>query len=279
MPPKQSSQNPRKRAVDTHEQRNAKRISMSSSTEAALSGIASLNEYPLPDSMDFEASVATSASSVDRSYFTLRGSGTSKTQAAWDVPVPDRLSKLPPPNYSYITEDGLLKDPDKYASVKQFPDEVPHPRLAAHISKGTDSRALHIYYAGMPHQHTLPLAGTHREQIAHDSLSRNYTRSAMKNRILTVSQEAEFHSRPSIKIPIPDHIKAILVDDWENVTKNQQLVPLPHPTSVNVILDAYHELEMPKRQPGSAQADILDEFVAGLREYFNKSLGRILLYR
>jgi mortality factor 4-like protein 1 len=101
----------------------------------------------------------------------------------------------------------------------------------------------------------------------------------IKNRLLTYDQEAEFHSRPSIKIPIPDHIKAILVDDWENVTKNQQLVPLPHPTPVNTILNAYHEFEAPKRQPGSAQADILDEFVAGLREYFNKSLGRILLYR
>jgi mortality factor 4-like protein 1 len=39
-----------------------------------------------------------------------------------------------------------------------------------------------------------------------------------------------------IKIPIPDHIKAILVDDWENVTKNQQLVPLPAAQNVDKIL-------------------------------------------
>jgi len=78
---------------------------------------------------------------------------------------------------------------------------------------------------------------------------------------------------------IPDHIKAILVDDWENVTKNQQLVPLPHHHPVNTIMDDYLEFEKPKRQQGSAQADILEEVVAGLKEYFEKCLGRILLYR
>ncbi|KAL2071476.1 hypothetical protein VTL71DRAFT_12711 [Oculimacula yallundae] len=92
-------------------------------------------------------------------------------------------------------------------------------------------------------------------------------------------QEETFLARPSIQLPVPDHIKAILVDDWENVTKNNQLVPLPAPYPVNKILDDYLESEMSKRQAGSAAADILDEVVAGLKEYFDKTLGRILLYR
>jgi len=78
---------------------------------------------------------------------------------------------------------------------------------------------------------------------------------------------------------MPDHLKAMLVDDWENVTKNQQLVPLPHPHPVNEILDDYLAFERPHRQEGSAAMDILEETVAGLREYFDKCLGRILLYR
>ena len=78
---------------------------------------------------------------------------------------------------------------------------------------------------------------------------------------------------------MPDHIKAILVDDWENVTKNQQLVPLPSAHPVNDILDEYLAQEQIRRQPGSAQADILEEVIAGLKEYFDKCLGKILLYR
>ncbi len=35
----------------------------------------------------------------------------------------------------------------------------------------------------------------------------------------------------------------------------------------------------PRREEGSAARDILEETMAGLREYFDKCLGRILLYR
>lgn len=78
---------------------------------------------------------------------------------------------------------------------------------------------------------------------------------------------------------MPDHLKALLVDDWENVTKNQQLVPLPHAHPVDDILNDYLANERPKREEGSASMDILEEVTAGLREYFDKCLGRILLYR
>ncbi|KAK2004277.1 MRG-domain-containing protein [Colletotrichum falcatum] len=95
----------------------------------------------------------------------------------------------------------------------------------------------------------------------------------------TRENEDGFHARPSIKLPIPDHIKAMLVDDWENITKNNQLVPLPHPHPVDEILNDYLSYERPNREDGSANMDILEEVVAGLREYFEKSLSRILLYR
>jgi mortality factor 4-like protein 1 len=71
----------------------------------------------------------------------------------------------------------------------------------------------------------------------------------------------------------------MLVDDWENVTKLQQLVPLPHVHPANEIFDDYLAYERPHRQEGSASMDILEETIAGLREYFDKALGRILLYR
>ena len=92
-------------------------------------------------------------------------------------------------------------------------------------------------------------------------------------------QEEAFHSRPAIRLLVPDNLKAILVDDWENVTKNLSLVPLPSKTPVNLILDTYFDEEKGKRRLGSAEADLLEEVVAGVKEYFEKCLGRILLYR
>jgi mortality factor 4-like protein 1 len=82
-----------------------------------------------------------------------------------------------------------------------------------------------------------------------------------------------------IQIPVPDHVQAMLVDDWENITKNNQLVPLPHNKPVSKILDEYLTYEKPQREEGSSSMDILEEVVAGLREYFEKALSRILLYR
>lgn len=78
---------------------------------------------------------------------------------------------------------------------------------------------------------------------------------------------------------MPDYIKAALVDDWENVTKNSQLVPLPHEFPVNTVLSEWFEHEKDKRPAGSPEADLLEEVVAGLRQYFDVSLGRILLYK
>lgn len=77
---------------------------------------------------------------------------------------------------------------------------------------------------------------------------------------------------------MPDNLKSLLVDDWENVTKNQQVVALPAKASVNQILDDYFNEEKPKRAT-SADLDVLEEVITGIREYFDKSLDKILLYR
>ncbi|KAI1372261.1 MRG-domain-containing protein [Hypoxylon crocopeplum] len=104
-------------------------------------------------------------------------------------------------------------------------------------------------------------------------------RGPRRGRDYELENEDAFHARPSVKLIIPDILKAMLVDDWENVTKNCQLVPLPHPHPVTKILEDYAAYETPKRLAGSSHLDILQETLAGMKEYFDKSLGRILLYR
>lgn len=76
-----------------------------------------------------------------------------------------------------------------------------------------------------------------------------------------------------------DFLKAILVDDWENVTKLLLVVPLPHPVPITQILQDYRESESPKRLAGSAQAATLEDFINGIGNYFNNCLGSQLLYR
>ncbi|KAI9724223.1 MAG: Esa1p-associated factor [Chrysothrix sp. TS-e1954] len=94
-----------------------------------------------------------------------------------------------------------------------------------------------------------------------------------------LEREDDFHRRPSIRMPMPDNLKGLLVDDWENVTKSNQLVPIPHTHSIEQLLSDYQQHEGPRRRQGSADHDILAEVIQGVLEYFDKSLGRILLYR
>lgn len=77
---------------------------------------------------------------------------------------------------------------------------------------------------------------------------------------------------------MPDQLKARLVDDWEWITKDHRLVPLPRNPSVAEILTEYR-LSVPMKRPGSAEADVFDEIMTGLQQYFEKCLGTILLYR
>ena len=69
------------------------------------------------------------------------------------------------------------------------------------------------------------------------------------------------------------------MDDWESVTKNLQLVSLPSKLPVNLIMDEYFQEERGRRTAGSAEVDLLEEVIAGIKEYFDKALGRALLYR
>lgn len=196
----------------------------------------------------------------------------------------------PRPDYEYLDKSGGLKKGRLNSPSAPMKKATVHPALKRAIDNHGANRRLYRYYEGMADEYCLPIAG----MIKHESLAYEDERpcrrltfksvfaSKYMSAFLTANadiQEDGFHARPAIKLPIPDHIKAILVDDWENVTKNQQLVPLPCAMPVNMILEDYMEYATAKHEVGSAQADILEEVIAGLKEYFDKCLGRILLYR
>ena len=82
-----------------------------------------------------------------------------------------------------------------------------------------------------------------------------------------------------MQIHVPDNLKALLVDDWKNVTKDKSLAPLPSEHPVNEILTTYFEEEKHKYRLGSAEAELFLDAVTGCKDYFEKCVGRLLLYR
>lgn len=163
--------------------------------------------------------------------------------------------------------------------------EARHARNAEEIRPGGAMLAL---YKDQPRGTKITVAGIPLDQTPADLVSfvkkKRQRVKTIDNKIKftdkpTVQQEETFNLRPAIHINIPDHIKSILVDDWENVTKNLSLVPLPSKPSANEILTSYFDEEKNKRHLGSPEADLLEEVVAGLKEYFERCVGRILLYR
>ncbi|KIP01536.1 hypothetical protein PHLGIDRAFT_32514 [Phlebiopsis gigantea 11061_1 CR5-6] len=90
----------------------------------------------------------------------------------------------------------------------------------------------------------------------------------------------EYSKRPEMKLNVPELLKVLLVDDWEAVTKNNQLVPLPRPTNVIVILKEFEQYVL--SQPNLNLRDpkvLLPTIIAGLQTYFDRALGANLLYR
>lgn len=94
-------------------------------------------------------------------------------------------------------------------------------------------------------------------------------------------EEDDSHRKPDMKLNVPEALKVQLVDDWEAVTKNNQLVPLPRKPNVLDILQEFkdHVLKMGKQTSLRDPELILPTITSGLQVYFDRSLGANLLYR
>ncbi|KAF8645393.1 hypothetical protein AX16_007895 [Volvariella volvacea WC 439] len=95
-------------------------------------------------------------------------------------------------------------------------------------------------------------------------------------------EEDETTKKPEIKLNVPEALKAQLVDDWEAVTKNSQLVTLPRsPTVVEILQEFADYMTNMKPKPPNLRdpALVVPTIVSGLQVYFDRSLGANLLYR
>ncbi|KAJ3528702.1 hypothetical protein NMY22_g9298 [Coprinellus aureogranulatus] len=86
--------------------------------------------------------------------------------------------------------------------------------------------------------------------------------------------------KTEMKLVVPELLKQKLVDDWEWVTKDQRIVPLPREPNVVKILEKFKKHILETKPPHLRDPDLLiDTFNSGIECYFDKSLGSNLLYR
>ncbi|WAQ83962.1 hypothetical protein PtA15_4A413 [Puccinia triticina] len=85
-------------------------------------------------------------------------------------------------------------------------------------------------------------------------------------------------SKHNITIVIPEPLKLQLVDDWEAVTRKNQVVSLPRSPNVKSLLEEYEQYAVNDSTTAQAK-NLIKEVNAGLKVYFDKSLGHCLLYR
>jgi len=84
--------------------------------------------------------------------------------------------------------------------------------------------------------------------------------------------------KPDLKLTVPETLKLILVDDWEAITKNNQLLTVPRTPTVQQLLQDFeqHVLRLEKPPP---HPQVLPHIISGLQTYFDRALGANLLYR
>jgi len=81
--------------------------------------------------------------------------------------------------------------------------------------------------------------------------------------------------KKQISLRVPGQIKKCLIIDWENITRNKMLCELPRNNTVSALLQEF--LTSKNRTPDNA--DIMTEVINGLKQYFERALPFLLLYR
>jgi len=86
--------------------------------------------------------------------------------------------------------------------------------------------------------------------------------------------------KAEMKLTVPEVLKSILVDDWEAVTKNHQLVTLPRePTAFQVLEDFAEYVRETNPLHLKDPLIIIQSVIEGYQAYFDRALGATLLYR
>ncbi|CAG8526646.1 3009_t:CDS:2 [Acaulospora morrowiae] len=85
--------------------------------------------------------------------------------------------------------------------------------------------------------------------------------------------------RPKIIFNMPEPLRALLVQDWENINKSHMNVPLPRKPHVGDIIENYRRWRKENNGNQDSLDGIAEEVLKGVLFYFNKCIGTRLLYQ
>ena len=77
------------------------------------------------------------------------------------------------------------------------------------------------------------------------------------------------------QLRLPQAMKLKLIEDWERITREKKLVPLPREPNIATLLDDFLQAKSKR----TTHERLYGEVNEGMRTYFNQSLGSILLYK
>ncbi|KAI7882510.1 MRG-domain-containing protein [Lichtheimia hyalospora FSU 10163] len=161
-----------------------------------------------------------------------------------------------------------------YKGWKQTWDElVPDDRLLkwtdSNLQKQQQLRDMHI-------RRKTPRSSSSRSSTHHDTTAES--RGRKRHRDSTADKprtDDDSIWRQEFGMVMPESLKGRVVDDWENVTKNDQLLQLPRNPCITDILGQYRESAKGRT---SLDVETLDQVIEGVQLYFIKSLSASLLY-
>ncbi|KAK9506631.1 hypothetical protein O3M35_008526 [Rhynocoris fuscipes] len=94
----------------------------------------------------------------------------------------------------------------------------------------------------------------------------------------TVESEEQFLTKVEIKVKIPDELKPILVDDWQNICAHKKLLKFPVRITADSIMEEYLAQKVSSKNTTPNKENARTDMINGIRSYFNVMLGPQLLY-